>query len=54
MVKKLEGKLEEAKTLAEPDKNSERMCRGELRAVEKLTETFHSHSISLMSEEASN
>ena len=46
--------MEEAKTLAEPDENSERMWRGELRAVEKLTETFHSHSISLMSEEASN
>ena len=54
MVKKLEGKLAEAKTLPEPDENSERMWRGEQRAVEKLEETFHSHSISLMSEEASN
>ena len=54
MVKKLKGKLAESKTLAEPDENSEKMWQGEQRAVEKLEEAFHSHSISLMSEEASN
>ena len=43
-----------AQPLPEPDENSERMWRGEQRAVEKLEETFHQHSISLMSEEASN
>ena len=43
-----------AQPLPEPDENSERMWRGEQRAVEKPEETFHKHSISLMSEEASN
>ena len=47
--------MAEARTLPEPEtRNSERMWRGEQGAVEKLEEIFHSHSISLMSEEASN